>query len=670
MIGLILGGRYELLEKVGEGGMSEVYKARCNKLNRNVAVKILKSQFADNEEISQKFKREATAIANLSDANIVNVLDVGNQDNIDYIVMEYINGKTLKELIQFKGKLSFNTTINIALQIAKALECAHKNNIIHRDIKPQNILVTESGEIKVTDFGIAKSVDSQTIINTTSVIGSAHYLSPEQAKGSYTDFRSDIYSFGIVLYEMVTGILPFEGDSPVSVALKHLQEKPIPPKNINTSIPDSLNKLILKAMEKETINRYQNIKEMIQDLNKIKDNPDVIIGVRAQEEDQRTIIMTPINQDIKTSSKDSNHEEEYEDDDYEEDDDDYEEDDDIDEDFKKRKPKNNKNFIKKILMVVAIIIGVLILGSIGYVMASGGTVNKEIEIPSNIIGINIDEATKILKDLGLEIRVVGTEISDKEEDTILKVEPKEGTKVKKGSIVNVIVSGGEETFKMYDFRGYSKVSIDQILSGQGFTNYKIIEEYNDTVEVGYLINQSPKADTEIKKDTEIKIVVSKGPEIKIVDVPSVIGKTESEGKGILEDKRLVVQIEYKVTNEKSQDGIILEQSLSEKKVEEGTPVTIKVGKFEEKEIDVSSLGVKIGQSLFEAKVRIDAQGLNVQIDGPEDDDAIVVSFTEKVKESGTVIIKTKKDTPPVEEETKPTETKPDETKLDETKPTE
>lgn len=664
MIGLILGGRYELLEKVGEGGMSEVYKARCNKLNRNVAVKILKSQFADNEEISQKFKREATAIANLSDANIVNVLDVGNQDNIDYIVMEYINGKTLKELINFKGKLSFNTTISIALQIAKALECAHKNNIIHRDIKPQNILVTESGEIKVTDFGIAKSVDSQTIINTTSVIGSAHYLSPEQAKGSYTDFRSDIYSFGIVLYEMVTGVLPFEGDSPVSVALKHLQEKPIPPKNINTSIPDSLNKLILKAMEKETINRYQNIKEMIQDLNKIKDNPDVIIGGRVQEEDQRTIIMTPINQDSKIPSKDTNHEEEYEDDDYEEedyeDDDDYEEEN--DDDLKKRKPKKNKSYLKKILMVVAIIIGVLLLGSIGYVMASGGIRSKEVEIPSNIIGMKLDEATKILKDLGLEIKVVGTEISDKEEDTILKVEPKEGTKVKKSAIVNVIVSGGEETFKMYDFRGYAKVSIDQILSGQGFTNYKIIEEYNDTVEVGYLISQSPKADTEIKKDTEIKIVVSKGPEIKLVDVPSVIGKTESEGKGILEDKRLVVQIEYKVTNEKSEDGIILEQSLSEKKVEEGTPVTIKVGKFEEKEIDVSSLGVKIGQSLFEAKVRIDAQGLNVEIDGPEDDDATVVSFTEKVKEGGTVTIKTKKDTPPVEEETKPTETKPNETK--------
>ncbi|WP_300383950.1 Stk1 family PASTA domain-containing Ser/Thr kinase [Clostridium sp.] len=652
MIGLTLSGRYELLEKVGEGGMSEVYKARCNKLNRYVAVKILKKQFADNEEISQKFKREATAIANLSDANIVNVLDVGNQDDIDYIVMEYIDGKTLKELIKFKGKLSFNTTINIALQIAKALDCAHKNNIIHRDIKPQNILVTESGEIKVTDFGIAKSVDSQTIINTTSVIGSAHYLSPEQAKGSYIDFRSDIYSFGIVIYEMVTGTLPFEGDSPVSVALKHLQEKPLAPKNINTSIPDSLNKLILKAMEKETINRYQNIKEMIQDLNKIKDNPDVIIG-RVQEGDQSTIIMSPIKQDSKINSKDSSYEEEYDDDyDEEDDDDDY---DDV-EYLKKKKTKNkNKNSKKKIFMVVGIIIGVLLLGSIGFALASGGTLNKEVQIPSNIVGMNINEAKKDLEGLGIKVEVSGTEISDKEENTILKIDPKEGTKVKKGSSVKVVISGGEETFKMDDFKDYEKTSIDQILGGKGFTNYTIDEEYSDNVKEGYWIRQSPKAKTEIKKDTEIKVIVSKGPEVKLVDVPSVLNKGENEGKNILEEKRLKVEVNYQTTHNKDEDGIILNQSMSGNKVEEGTPVTITVGKFEEKEIDISRLGVAVGQSLFEAKARIDAQGLEVKIEGPKDDDAIVISFTEKVKEGEIVTLKTKKDNPPKQDKPKPTE---------------
>ena len=235
MIGEILGDRYELIEVIGEGGMAIVYKAKDKKLNRLVAVKILKKEFSDNKDIAEKFKREATAIANLSDTNIVNVLDVGHEDegNIDYFVMEYVSGKTLKDFIVFNGKLNYTTAIEIAIQIAKALDCAHRNNIIHRDIKPQNILVTENGDVKVTDFGIAKSSTASTITNTTTIMGSAHYLSPEQAKGTFIDGRSDIYSLGIVLYEMLTGRLPFDGESPVTIALKHIQEDAVPPKDIN-----------------------------------------------------------------------------------------------------------------------------------------------------------------------------------------------------------------------------------------------------------------------------------------------------------------------------------------------------------------------------------------------------------------------------------------------------
>lgn len=255
MIGEVLGNRYELMEKIGEGGMAIVYKARDNKLSRLVAVKILKKEFANNKDISDKFKKEATAVANFSDANIVNVLDVGHEEeeDIDYFVMEYVNGKTLKDLIISSGKLNYTTAISIAIQIAKALECAHKNNIIHRDVKPQNILVTENGLVKVTDFGIAKSSTSATITNTTTIMGSAHYLSPEQAKGAFVDSRSDIYSLGIVLYEMVTGILPFDGESPVTIALKHIQSEPIEPKKQNPAIPDSLNNLIMKCMSKESV---------------------------------------------------------------------------------------------------------------------------------------------------------------------------------------------------------------------------------------------------------------------------------------------------------------------------------------------------------------------------------------------------------------------------------
>lgn len=637
MNGIVLGGRYELLEKVGEGGMSEVYKAKCNKLNRFVAVKILKKQFADNKEISQKFKREATAIANLSDTNIVNVLDVGTQEDIDYIVMEYISGKTLKELINYSGKLSYNTAIKIALQIAKALDCAHRNNIIHRDIKPQNILVTESGEVKVTDFGIAKSTDSQTITNTTSIIGSAHYLSPEQAKGTYIDFRSDIYSFGIVLYEMVTGRLPFEGDSPVTVALKHLQEEPIPPKNINSAIPDSLNKLILKAIEKEPIKRYQNAKEIIQDLQKIQENPDVVIGPSVVDNSDHTIIMAPINnQNQKTSHISKIENDYYEDDDYDEDyDDDYDDEDEI-----PKKRKKNKNGIKKAIIAIGIIIVVIILGSVGFFLAGGNGVSNEVEVP-NIVGKTTDDITEELEKLGLKIEVKSTQNSDKPENTILETDPKAGTKVKKDTIIKVVVSSGEEQVDMPDFRGYEITNIKQVLASRGLNNYTINEEYSDNVEKGYLIKQSPSAETKIGKNTKIEITVSKGPEVKLVDVKDVKGKSLSEAQELL--KGLDIDVKEETVNDKKQDGIVLEQSLPITKVQEGTPITLTVGKYEEKKvenevIDIAGLGLKSGMKVDEAVALLLSHNLSYEIDGVGD---IVESFTKEVKKGETVKIKAK-----------------------------
>lgn len=632
MNGIILGGRYELLEKIGEGGMSEVYKARCNKLNRFVAVKILKKQFADNEDIAQKFKREATAIANLSDANIVNVLDVGTQDDMDYIVMEYVSGKTLKELINYSGKLNYNTAIKIALQIAKALDCAHRNNIIHRDIKPQNILVTESGEVKVSDFGIAKSTDSQTITNTTSIIGSAHYLSPEQAKGTYIDFRSDIYSFGVVLYEMVTGRLPFEGDSPVTVALKHLQEEPVPPKNINPAIPDSLNKLILKAMQKEPIKRYQNAKEIIQDLQKIQENPDVIIGANLSNIDNdSTIIMTPIN--TNNTSSISKLEDDYYDDEY--DDDEYD-------DFEDDKPKKKKNkaTLKKTLIIIGSIVAILLLGSVGYFLAAGGAGStNEVEVP-NIVGKLTDDVKKQVEELGLKLEVKSTEKSDKPENTILETDPKAGTKVKKGSVINVIVSAGEEQIEVPDLRDLERTNIEKRLKAKNLTNYTITEEYSDNVESGYLISQTPSAGTKVTKDTNIQIVVSKGPETKLVDVPNVTGQNLNNAKTILEGAKLKINdnIKYEITNDKSQDGIVLDQNISGIEVKEGTPITLTVGKYEEKKIEISSL-ISKGMSVDEATTILVNNGISYELLGNGD---LVESFTTTIKEGEVVKIKTKK----------------------------
>lgn len=630
MNGIILGGRYELLEKIGEGGMSEVYKAKCNKLNRFVAVKILKKQFADNEEIAQKFKREATAIANLSDANIVNILDVGTQEDIDYIVMEYVSGKTLKQLINYSGKLSYNTAIKIALQIAKALDCAHRNNIIHRDIKPQNILVTEAGEVKVTDFGIAKSTDSQTITNTTSIIGSAHYLSPEQAKGTYIDFRSDIYSFGIVLYEMVTGRLPFEGDSPVTVALKHLQEEPVPPKNINTAIPDSLNKLILKAIQKEPIKRYQNAKEIIQDLQKIQENPDIIIGDIVNNNDN-TIIMAPINPGNSTNIS-KVEDEYYDDEDY---------DDEFDEDYDdKPKKKSNKKALKKTLIAIGVIIIILILGSVGFFLAGGTGNSKEIEVP-NIVGSKFDDAKKQFEALGLKLEIKATDKSDKPENTVLETDPKAGMKVKKGATINVIVSAGEEQIEVPDLRNYERTSIEQSLKAKGFNNYHITEEYNDSIAVGYFIKQTPAAGTMVSKNTEINIVISKGPETKFIDVANVIDKSLSEAKEAL--KGFEVKVIEEVTNDKSKDGIVISQDNQGKKLQEGATVTITIGKYEAPLVDIrNEVGLSENQTLIVAKSRAEGAGFKVEVKGSNEDDAIVTGFTEKVEKGGTITINTKK----------------------------
>ena len=635
MNGIILGDRYELLEKIGEGGMSEVYKAKCHKLNRFVAVKILKKQFADNEEISKKFKREVTAIANLSDANIVNVLDVGTQDEIDYIVMEYVSGKTLKELINYSGKLTYNTAIKIAMQIAKALDCAHRNNIIHRDIKPQNILVTESGEVKVTDFGIAKSTDSKTITNTTSIIGSAHYLSPEQAKGTYIDFRSDIYSFGIVLYEMVTGRLPFEGESPVTVALKHLQEEPVPPKNINSTIPDSLNKLILKAIEKEPIRRYQNAKEIIQDLQKIQENPDVIIGDNFSNKDNdSTIIMAPINtsntSSISKSSKIEEYDEDYDDEDYEYD----EEDDDYDEDIPKK--KKGKNGLKKALISIGVIIVILILGSIGFFLSWGSGNRNEVEVP-NIVGKLTNDVKDQIEKLGLKLELKSTQKSDEPENTILETEPKAGTKVKKGSTVSVIVSAGEEQVDMPDFRNYERTDIEKALKSKELTNYTITEEYSDYVESGYLIRQSPSAGTKISKKTSIEIVVSKGPEIKYIDVAYVIGKTLDEAKKALNG--LNVKVSEQETNKENEDGIVLGQDDNVgKKLQEGATVTLTVGKYKEETIDITSL-ISKDMSVDEATNILVSNGISYKLEGNGD---LVESFTSTIKKGEVVKIKTKK----------------------------
>ena len=571
MNGTVLGGRYELLEKIGEGGMSEVFKARCNKLNRFVAVKILKKEFCNNEDIVKKFKDEATAIATLSDNNIVNILDVGTQEDLHYIVMEYVKGKTLKDVIKQVGKMNYETAISVAIQIAKALDCAHRNNIIHRDVKPQNILVTEDGVMKVTDFGIAKSTTSATITNTTTIMGSAHYLSPEQAKGSFIDCRTDLYSLGIVLYEMVTGKLPFEADSAVTIALKHIQEEPVPPKSLNSRIPDSLNTLILKAIEKDPNKRYQTAKELINDLQKIKDNPNAVIEEVVDDSNQHTIIMSAVTEQIPKQKINNSNE-------YNNDADYYDDDDDDDED-KIVSRKRNKKILKIALSVGGVI---LIFGLIAFAVSmfagNSSLSSKEVEVP-NVEGKNVDEAKSQLEAMNLVLVEADTESSDKPEGTILRTNPKAGTMVKEKSEVRVVVSRGQEDLKMPDLREDDLNTAETKLKSLNLKISSKTEQYSSSVAKGQIISQDPAPDTVISEDQVITVVVSLGPEIKFVTVPSVVGRLESDAISTLAGANLKYVVEQVTTKNAIEDGIVLSQSVSGSRVEEGTTITIKVGKY-------------------------------------------------------------------------------------------
>lgn len=635
MIGMILGDRYELLEVIGEGGMSIVYKARDRKLNRLVAAKVLKKEFADNKDISEKFKKEATAIANLSDMNIVNVLDVGHEDedNTDYFIMELVEGKTLKDIIISNGRISWSTSCTIAIQIAKALDCAHRNGIVHRDVKPQNIIITEHGDVKVTDFGIAKSVTASTITNTTTVMGSAQYLSPEQAKGTFIDCRTDLYSLGIVLYEMVTARLPFDGESPVTIALKHIQEEAIPPKELNNTIPESLNNLIIKSISKDPVLRYQTAKDMISDLQKIKENPMTIIQSSSANDSGKTIIMSPIKVDtdnkVNKISKSATLQ-------HKQDDEDEEEFNDYN--LKKKNKKSSKGLIVGSIIVVLLLVGIFTT------MFLTKREPQQVKIPK-IVGTNFNDAKKELEALGLKLETERTENSDKPDGEILSSNPVVDTMIQKGSIVKVIISSGEEKVIVPNLRDYEENVIKQYLDSKGF-RYELNYEFNDNIEKGYYISQEPKAGTEINKDDVIYVTISKGPEVKLVKVKNYIGYNVKDAKADLESKKFIVNIIEEETDRQSEDGKVIDQPVKDIEVKEGTTVDLYVGKYVEPIIDITQL-ISEGMLLSDAIVTLESNKIKYTVDGgmpldKETDQYKVIGFTPEIKEGGIVKIQVEK----------------------------
>lgn len=616
LIGKILAGRYEIIQVVGKGGMATVYKARDNLLNRYVAVKVLKDEYSKDEVFVKRFRTEAQSAASLIHPNIVSVFDVGEDKGISYIVMELLESKTLKDYIEEKGPLSSELTLKIAAQIASALEAAHKAHIVHRDIKPQNIILNQNLVAKVTDFGIAKvtNTTSATITSFGKTMGSVHYFSPEHAKGGYTDAKSDLYSLGVVMYEMATGKIPFDAESPVSVALKHIQEDPIPPIEVNPMVSRGLNDIILKAMEKSTATRYQTASEMLTDISIALSKPKDGIAQRVSSSVQAgetQVIPTLTDEDIQNSvpnirTRQSTGTRSA-----------YvppkpikEEASDV-EDLDKKDKNKNKNK-KKTVIIACSIVAILIVGLVfGYFIRKiiKSTKEDEIEIPA-IVGMSIDEVRQKYEPLGYTINQTSSEYnSEYEEGKIITQDPQQGTKTT-SKIISVTVSKGTKLVKVTNQEGKDiKVAKYELENTLGF----IVEQedkVSDTVAKGIIISQDYK-DVDRPYGSVIKVVVSSGDGKESVVVPNVIGKTASDAKKTLEDLKLKVEIDYGEDSTKS-NGIVLNQSYSQNYVlKEGDLIKITVNRrVVEKTLTVTGIPEGTEKSQITVRVSIDGGALN------------------------------------------------------------
>ena len=614
LIGKILAGRYEIIQVVGKGGMATVYKARDNLLNRYVAVKVLKDEYSKDEVFVKRFRTEAQSAASLIHPNIVSVFDVGEDKGISYIVMELLESKTLKDYIEEKGPLSSELTLKIAAQIASALEAAHKAHIVHRDIKPQNIILNQNLVAKVTDFGIAKvtNTTSATITSFGKTMGSVHYFSPEHAKGGYTDAKSDLYSLGVVMYEMATGKLPFDAESPVSVALKHIQEDPVPPIEVNPMVSRGLNDIILKAMEKSTATRYQTASEMLTDISIALSKPTGGISQRSSSSVQAgetQVIPTLTDEEIQNSvpnirTRQSTGSRSA-----------YvppkpvkEEASDV-EDLDK-KDKNNNN--KKKAIIACSIVAILIVGLVfGYFIRKiiKSTKEDEIEIPA-IVGMSIDEVRQKYEPLGYTINQTSSEYnSEYEEGKIITQDPQKGTKTN-SKIISVTVSKGTKLVKVTNQEGKDiKVAKYELENTLGFI-VEQEEKVSDTVAKGIIISQDYK-DVDRPYGSVIKVVVSSGDGKESVVVPNVIGKTASDAKKTLEDLKLKVEIDYGEDSTKS-NGIVLNQSYSQNYVlKEGDLIKITVNRrVVEKTLTVTGIPEGTEKNNITVRVSIDGGALN------------------------------------------------------------
>ncbi|MBR3310091.1 MAG: Stk1 family PASTA domain-containing Ser/Thr kinase [Lachnospiraceae bacterium] len=589
--------RYEILDKIGAGGMSDVYKAKDHKLNRFVAIKFLKQEYCEDKTFVAKFQIEAQSAAALLHPNVVSVYDVNEADGIYYIVMEFVDGITLKRYIDRNGRLPIKEATSIAIQVGQGIEAAHNANIIHRDIKPQNVLISREGKIKVTDFGIARTTTANTI--SQDILGSVHYISPEQARGGQVDERSDIYSFGIVFYEMVTGELPFDGDSTVSIALKHIQESVPLVSDIVDGVPSSVVRIIEKCTQKKPERRYQKMSSLLADLKTslISPNEDFVV-LEPETQENATILMTDADARVIRESGNGRRQraavQDRYDDEYDEYDDRYDEYDEYDEydDYedeyddgngKKKDPSRKK--LDKILLICGIVAGAIILIVLGVVTiraitsgtggCGGSSKNKEVVEMIDVVGSDAQTAKSRLEELGLTVELKYETSDTVEEEHVISQSVKAGTKIDAKTKVTLIVSSGQDAITLANYAGKTQSEAQEDLIRQGI-QVKVTTKYSDDVETGKVIETNPKAGEKISKSTVVELIVSRGKETKQVTVPQLVGSSQGDAEAALINAGFHYNI---VTQEAAgQGGIVINQSLAAgSSVEEGSEITITVG---------------------------------------------------------------------------------------------
>lgn len=612
--GMFIAERYEILERIGSGGMSDVYKAKCHKLNRYVAIKVLKPEYSEDKTFVSKFKAEAQAAAGLMHANIVNVYDVGEENGIYYIVMELVEGITLKKYIEKKGVLGVREAVSIAIQVAQGIDAAHKHNIVHRDIKPQNIIISKEGKVKVTDFGIARAASSNTI--NSSVMGSVHYISPEQARGGYSDEKSDIYSFGITLYEMLTGRVPFEGDTTVAIALQHIQDEIVSPRQYVPEIPVSVEKIVLKCTQKRTERRYQNMTDLIADLKRSLVTPDedfVTIGAPLAS-DAPTKLITPdeVNEIAEKSSavkaedieatpigevnKKNSLGEAAEEDDIDEDgDDDNLDDIDGDDEELDEDEAGNKKTIDKVITILAISVAVAIVAILAILITkiaknfgSGSSGKKndptssiedtsdKVKVP-DVLGMTLEEAKKALNDEKLGFKYEYGYSKEDDVDKVYDTNPEIGSFVDKNTTITVYISKGVKKVEMVDVLGKTQNEAEEaIIKAELKYTFQYKETTDDSL-IGKVESTDPVAGTTVNAGTQVTVVLYKGKNEVNIKMPDLSNKSEADAKKELEDLGFDinnVSVEYTYDDEIKEGNVITQNG---PKIGEETPSTAKIG---------------------------------------------------------------------------------------------